>query len=180
MRYLWPGPSLCKRRVAHGLEPKWLLCDVTQVSPLTQNGNPHPKASTRPGASCDHAEKTKHSKYREAAENRGDVKLVTLACEVGGRWSKACVEWVRKLAKHKASSQPQHLQRATEYAWSARWWSLLSVTAQRSVAVTLLDVDMNTALKPIADFEPGNGEVLAGARYELGPQVSRLPLRGGS
>ena len=157
----------------HGIP---ILCDVTQVSPLSQDGTPHAKTCTRPGVSLEVAEKRKHKTYREAAEQRGDVQLVTLACEVGGRWSEACVQWVRQLAKHKASQQPGHLQRATEYAWSSRWWSLLSVAAQRAFAFSLLDVDVNM-LKPIADFTPGTGEVLAGARYELGPAVSRLPLR---
>ena len=84
---------------------------------------------------------------------------------------------MRNLAKLKADQQPEHLKRATEYAWSARWWSLLSVAAQRAFAFSLLDVDVGL-LKPIADFTPGTGEVLAGARYELGPVISRLPLRG--
>ena len=153
-----------------------LLCDVTQVSPISSNGNPHPKTCTCPGISLEKAESKKHKNYREAAERRGDVKLVTLACEVGGRWSETCIHWVRRLAIHKASQQPMHLQKATEYAFSARWWSLLSVAAQRAFAFSLLDVDVGQ-LKPTASFTPGTGEVLAGARYELGPVVSRLPLR---
>ena len=128
------------------------------------------------GVSLDKAGNSKNKKYREAAERRGDVKLVTLACEVGGRWSEACVEWVRRLAQYKADQQPMHLRRATQYAWSARWWSLLSVAAQRAFAFSLLDVDVNQ-IKPTVDFTPGDGEILAGARYELGPVVSRLPLR---
>ena len=87
------------------------------------------------------------------------------------------MKWVSRLAKHKASEQPKHLRRAAEFAWSARWWSLLSVAAQRSFAASLVEVDANL-IKPILDFEPSTGEVLAGVRYELGPVVSRLPLRG--
>jgi len=101
-----------------------LLCDATQVSPISRNGIPHPKTCTTPGVSLDKAGNSKNKKYREAAERRGDVKLVTLACEVGGRWSEACVDWVRRLAQYKADQQPMHLRRATQYAWSARWWSL--------------------------------------------------------
>ena len=135
------------------------------------------KTCTEAGVSIERAEKPKQKTYREAAQSAGEVKLVTLACEVGGRWSDACVTWVSRLAKHKASEQPKHLRRAAEFAWSARWWSLLSVAAQRSFAASLVEVDANL-IKPILDFEPSTGEVLAGVRYELGPVVSRLPLRG--
>ena len=81
------------------------------------------------------------------------------------------------LAKHKASQQPRHLQRATEYAWSARWWSLLTVAAQGTFAASLVELD-STKIRSMVDFEPSDTEVLAGARYDLGPVASRLPLRG--
>ena len=117
-----------------------LLCDATMVSPLTSYGVPRPKACTIPGVCLEKAEKPKQKKYHEATQ-AGEVQLVTLACEVGGRWSPTCIQMVSELAKHKASAEPFRLRRAAEFAWHARWWSLLSVSAQRAVAASLLAVE---------------------------------------
>ena len=154
-----------------------LLCDVTQVSPVDQNGIPHPKCAVEAGAAFVVAEKRKTNAYREAAQAAGKVKLETFACEIGGRWSENCIKWVAHLAKYKASSELPHLRRASEFAWHSRWWSILSVAAQRALALSLIEVD-GDAIKPLADFEPRVGEILADVRYELGPFASRLPLRG--
>ena len=43
--------------------------------------------------------------------------------------------------------------------------------------LSLIEVDSD-AIKPLADFEPRVGDILADVRYELGAVVSRLPLRG--
>ena len=86
-------------------------------------------------------------------------------------------KWVGMLAKYKARNEPPHLKRAVEFAWHSRWWSLLSVAAQRAFALSLIEVDSD-AIKPLADFEPRVGDILADVRYELGPVFSRLPLRG--
>ena len=154
-----------------------LLCDCTQVSPVGTDGMPHPNCAVEAGAALRVAEERKATTYQEAEAAAGRVRLETLACEVGGRWSQNCITWIGKLAKHKASGELFHLRRATEYAWYKRWWSLLSVAAQRAFALSLIEVDCD-AMKPLADFEPKLGDVLADVRYELGPTVSRLPLRG--
>ena len=154
-----------------------LLCDATQVSALAQDGTPHPKCEVEAGAALVIAENRKTSTYREAAVAAGQVQLETFACEVGGRWSQNCITWVEKLAKYKASEELPHLRRASEFAWHSRWWSLLSVAAQRAFALSLIEVDCD-AIKPLADFEPKVGEILADVRYEHGPADSRLPLRG--
>ena len=154
-----------------------LLCDVTQISPLDQNGIPHPKCAVNAGAAFEVAEKRKTNTYPEAAQATGKVKLETLACEIGGRWSENCIKWVAHLAKYKASSELPHMKRASEYAWHSRWWSILSVAAQRALVLSLIEVDSD-AIKPLADFEPRVGDILADVRYELGAVVSRLPLRG--
>ena len=79
--------------------------------------------------------------YREAAQARGIVQLVTLACETGGRWSPTCVEFVRSLAKQKAKEAPPVMRRSAELGWTSRWWSLLSCAAQRSFIASITDVD---------------------------------------
>ena len=53
-----------------------LLCDVTQVSPLAQNGTPHPKCAVEAGAAFEVAVKRKNSTYREAQQNAGQVKVI--------------------------------------------------------------------------------------------------------
>ena len=48
--------------------------------------------------------------------------------------------------------------------------------AQRALVLPLVEMD-GDALKPLADFEPRVGNILADVGYELGPIVSRLPIR---
>ena len=81
------------------------------------------------------------------------------------------------MAKWKASGELPHLKRAAEFAWHSRWWSLLSVAAQRAFALSLIEVDCD-AIKPVADFEPKVGAILADVRDKLESAVSRLLLRG--
>ena len=118
-----------------------LLCDVTQGSPLKVDGSPHPKACTVPGGAIERGEKRKPQQYREAWQARGRVRLLTLACETGGRWSDQCVDFVRMLAKHKAKEAPPVLQRSAEYGWQSRWWTLLSCSAHRTFAASITELD---------------------------------------
>ena len=150
---------------------------IRQPIPLDQNGNPHPKCAVIAGAAFEIAEKRKDTAYWEAAQAEGKVQLETLACEIGGRWSENSIKWVGRLAKYKASSELPHLRRAAEFAWHSRWSSILSIAAQRALALSLTEVD-SEAIKPFLGFEPKVGEILADVRYEIGPVVSRLPLRG--
>ena len=53
----------------------------------------------------------------------------------------------------------------------------MSIAAQRALALSLTEVD-SEAIKPFVGFEPKVGEILADVRYEIGPIVSQLPLRG--
>ena len=159
----------------HGGVP--LLCDCTQVSVLSQKGEPHPRTTTVPGIAIERAEERKPKTYREAAQARGIVQLVTLACETGGRWSPTCVEFVQSLAKQKAKEAPPVMRRSAELGWTSRWWSLLSCAAQRSFIASITDVDTHFLQKSRAP-QPSLEEGCDGARLEVSPDVSRLPLRG--
>ena len=110
---------------------------MTQGSPLKVDGSPHPKACTVPGGAIERGEKRKPTQYREAWQARGRVRLLTLACETGGRWSDQCVDFVRMLAAHKAKEAPPILQRSAEYGWQSRWWTLLSCSAHRTFAASI-------------------------------------------
>ena len=73
-----------------------------QVSVLSQKGEPHPRTTTVPGIAIERAEKRKPETYKEVAQKRGIVQLVTLACETQGRWSETCVLFIQSMAKQKA------------------------------------------------------------------------------
>ena len=102
---------------------------------------------------------------------------MTLACEVGGRWSDTCIEFVRTLARYKARDAPRSmLTRSAEYYWQSRWWSLLSCAAQGSFAASLLEAHSGM-IQPMVDCPATLEVALDGSRYEVGPCFSRLPLR---
>ena len=153
-----------------------LLCDSTQGSALHVDGKPHPHTCTEDGATCSRIEKPKSTTYAEVVRSSG-WQLVTLACEVGGRWSSTSIWVVSQLAKFKASKEPAHLQKAVEFAYVSRWWSLLSVSAQTAFAESLVTSDP-ISIQPTFDFEPQTSSVVLDCRFEVGPAFSRLPLRG--
>ena len=153
-----------------------LLCDSTQGSPLHVDGKPHPHTCTEDGATCSRLEKPKNSTYAEVVQSSG-YKLVTLACEVGGRWSDTCLQVVSELAVFKASKEPAHLQKAVEFAYLSRWWSLLSVTAQTAFAESLVTCDP-LSIQPTFAYEPQTSMVVLDCRFDIGPAFSRLPARG--
>lgn len=120
----------------HGGVP--LGCDCTMVSPVHANGQPWAGCATEAGVAIRRAEVDKEKTYRELVGS-GQLRLVTLACEVGGRWSKTCVDTVRALAAAKARSAPRLVRASALHAWEARWWTILSVGAQSALAATLTE-----------------------------------------
>ena len=57
---------------------------------------------------------------------------------IGGRWNDASLNLVRLLAQHKVQKTPQVLRRSAQLAWINRWWTLLAVAAQDSLAASVL------------------------------------------
>ena len=89
-----------------------------------------------------------------------------LACEVGGRFSEECINFVRFLSQHKASLQPPVLQKSYQLAYDRRWWSILSIAVQRAVGMNLLGKNSDPAsLFPQPEIE----ELFAGC-IESGDQ----------
>ena len=64
---------------------------------------------------------------------------MVLACETGGRWSTQCRDLVRHLASRKADEAPAVLKASLRQRWAARWWALLSVSAQDALAASLAE-----------------------------------------
>ena len=150
-----------------------LGCDVTLVSPLHTNGSPWRGADTQHSVAIERGERDKAATYPELV-NSDQVLLRTLACEVGGRWSTECLRTVRELASAKARAAPAHLRQAARSAWQSRWWALLSVAVQDSLAATLVE-DALPTLDGHDGAEPELTEVLLDV--SASPAPSRLPLR---
>ena len=73
-----------------------LCCDVTLVSPLTRDGEPHPGAAAQDGAVLRTTYRRKQATYPELATG-GAQELCVLGCEVGGRWNADAVKLVQRL-----------------------------------------------------------------------------------
>ena len=102
-------------------------------------------------------------------------KLVVLACEVGGRWNADSCRLVGQLAKQKARNAPAVLRPSARAAWLNRWWGLLSVACQSSLASSLCGLAHSLGGATGTD-EVWLADVLDSAC--LAPDPSRLPLRG--
>ena len=112
-----------------------IACDVTIVSPLKRNGEARPRAAWEDGAAIRKAEREKERTYHELV-NSSRCRLVVLACEVGGRWSETCLQLIHDLAEYRSNLAPPRLRRSTTLAWENRWWGMLSVAMQDSLAAT--------------------------------------------
>ena len=114
-----------------------LFGDVTVVSVHTRSGEARPTAATTEGAIIRSAMQSKRRKYADVVASP-QAALVVLGCEVYGRWCNDAISLVTELAALKAREAPPLLRGCAHYAWSNRWWALLSVGTQRAVAEALL------------------------------------------
>ena len=149
-----------------------LVVNVTLVSPVRRNGRPQPRADTIDGAQMLEARKRKERTYQEIVHSRR-CELVVLAMEIGGRWSEEATTFVRLLAKSKARSFPRILRKSIQAAFMHRWFGMISVAAQRSLACTLLDVPFEETTE--RSEEPFLDDVLSDARLLEAPSPSRFP-----
>ena len=149
--------------------------DATIRAPLHRDGTPWTGAPDLDGATFARAIRDKEATYPELAVPNpyGDLKV--LACETGGRWHETARGMVARLVQTKTQTVPPLLRRAAALAYHRRWWSLLSVALQHTVAVSLLDRP-GMGCAPGAGPAPSLGDVLHGAPEF--PAVSRLPGRG--
>ena len=119
---------------------------------------PHRNAADNDGVAIERLERDKRRTYPElVGSNR--LRLTTLACETGGRWSKECTDTVRRLAKAKARHAREDQQAKLAAAYASRWWSLLSIAAQNSLAASLAN-DKPRLLDGVDGEEPDWQEVL--------------------
>ena len=112
--------------------------DVTIVSPLHGTGIPMPHSRNNDGAVVQRATDRNRNVDYPDVEASPLAQLLSLGCEIYGRWSEHCLTLVRQLAKHKSCNYHQYLQASIEQACHARWWNLLSVTVQKLVSISIL------------------------------------------
>ena len=67
------------------------------------------------------------------------MRLVTAACETGGRFNWQAAELVETAAFFRARTEVPALRKAAARAWRARWLCMLSVCVQDALAATLVD-----------------------------------------
>ena len=69
----------------HGAQ---LAIGTTMVSPVRREGSPRWQCATGDGAAMVQARARKERTYPELAQAQGRARLVVVACEVGGWWSR--------------------------------------------------------------------------------------------
>ena len=117
-----------------------LAIDTTLVSALHANGEPHRGAAEEDGVALVAARRRKERTYPELVGLGTRARLVVLAVEVGGRWSRETQIFLRLLARARARREGFLMRKRVEQAWRLRWGSLLSCTAARAVAMSLLEL----------------------------------------
>ncbi len=108
-----------------------LAIDVTLRSPLQCNGEPRAQADWCDGATAEAARADKEAEYPELATG-ARCRLVVLALETGGRFSRELGEFLRQLAHARSLAAPSFLRAATAAAYERRWSPMLAVSATSS------------------------------------------------
>ena len=83
-----------------------------------------------------------------------------LVCEVGGRWSGECQNFLSQLAKAKVRHEPPAIRASAHFAWLRRWSSILACCASRSFCRC-----WNTEEVLVLMAIPSSSEVVADCRY---------------
>ena len=139
-----------------------LAIDTTMVSPLQRNGMARRRAADHNGAALEDARRRKERTYPELVGERGRARLVVLGAEVGGRWSGETAEFLGALSKAKAESAPENVREEVRRAWLRRWRNLLSCTAARAFATSLLERRTSPG---VTSAVPMEHEVLRESRF---------------
>ena len=105
---------------------------------LAVDGSARRGAARTDGVALTDARRKKEATCPKLVGRRGRARLVVLAVEVGGRWSPETQSFLSKLASAKARAESPLMRRRVEQAWRFRWGALLSCSAGRAVAMSLL------------------------------------------
>ena len=114
-----------------------LAVDVTLRSALCGSGEPQPGAAEVDGAVLFQARRDKERTYPELVNGRR-CRLVVVAIETGGRWSKEAADFFWQLAQAKAREAPTFLVHAAALAWVRRWTRMLATACAVPFAESLV------------------------------------------
>ena len=114
-----------------------LFCDVTCVSPLSCGGLARPGATMGDGAVVGAAHRANLATYPEVGRS-GLGRLCCLGAETYGRWGEDPRWLVPALARERARGLPERVRLGAQAALQRRWWGVLAVAMQRSVARCVL------------------------------------------
>ena len=67
------------------------------------------------------------------------LRLSTVAGEVGGRWSEDAARLIQDMAFARSREAPRKLRSSAVVAWRKRWWTMLSVATQDTLAATMVN-----------------------------------------
>ena len=95
------------------------------MSPVRADGTARRGVAQRDGVALVNARRQKERTHPELVGRGGIARLVVLAGEVGGRWSKE-TSILRLLAEATDRAEPPVLRRSVECAWKARWGAILA------------------------------------------------------
>ena len=153
-----PVPPADARRmdlIVPGLNVKGgrpLFCDATVVSPISGNGAPRAGTSNADGHLLHQAQADNDIIYAEVLST-GLGALLCLGCEVYGRWGRQCVKLVPELARERTRGLHPGVRRGTALSLQRRWWGILGMALQKSVAGMVADADAGADLA-IGQLEP--------------------------
>ena len=117
--------------------------DASMISPVHADGTAWAQADRKPGTSFGRARRAKLRTYPELRDSHS-MHLVVAATEVGGRVSKEALELLDAAAASRAQDEPRVLRAQAARSWRARWVTMLAVSAQDSLAATLVSEGVKT------------------------------------
>ena len=151
-----------------------LMNDTTMFSSLTRSGEPRPQGRQPGSPALRAARQAKERTYPELVGG-ARCRLVVLAMEVGGKWSKEAADFLRLLAQARNRSVVPALRKAAVQASIARWSAMLTMAAQAPFAASLILQNPASHTTPDGDMPPLS--TLLEHHPGAPPPASRLPLR---
>ena len=124
------------------------------MSPHTRNGRARGGTSNQGGRLLDDAHDENVATYPEVGDT-GLGALYSLGAEVYGRGSRSCIRLVPQLARQHAKGLHPRIRRGTALAFQNRWWGILSIALQKSVAQAVLRDAGEDLAEACLDDAPG-------------------------
>ena len=133
---------------------KPIAIDVTLISPLKTNGQPHPNATRKAGSTFAAVEKRKKQRQYPELTNDGPLRLAVAAIETGGRMNNELKSIIDAAATLRARQEADRNQLATHTLFRNRWTTMLSIATQNALAATILDEGTTLLDAPDKHMEP--------------------------